>query len=570
MWLQVVVIIIDYSITLADDHPNHEIRLSRINVQPTYSRNTPFQSQESFPQPVFGIAHGHPFDATPKGITSEFRHIPSAKISKEFNSERFPSKTEESSYPKYHFPFYPRNLGLNVHDQKRDRSGKISFQPHSDMTKSSYGKSKKRLLSGRGESGEEPPFREPLKGASEEILEQEFPKGPWEWDNNRGRPLPFSENVPNDRSFFPPWISRPPNESHESEYGDGSSSEVAHGKPTDDSGEWYHQRSNEKKRPVGNHVNHEEFNGHHGDFASSIPFQNSDTSTKMSRGPKRTVTPQNEKYTSGKNSDYDEGSIDLPVRRRQFGPYEAYFINNPVSQWSTGMKGQRNGRTVYSCKFEGNHDGHEPSIHESLTEPRQISGKQNVQRYTDQPSMTTLASDTSTKIESDGQSSLNAEMHETAPASRKLVNKGGPLANDDIIGESKTAMNRMTDCRGECSHGIPMNSSTLPSHSYVFRSTMPLVEHPKALTTMSSIEFAENPRIEKLKTFRDIKKYQRLNPRTDNKPQYSGPQVNDVTFSSTPPVILFSPFPTPPQILAVSDEQLGKPLKTRNSTKDLQ
>ncbi|XGW02399.1 hypothetical protein V3C99_014437 [Haemonchus contortus] len=48
------------------DQEHHEHQSYRPNIEPKYSRSTPFQNEESLPKPVFGMAHGFPYKSLKK------------------------------------------------------------------------------------------------------------------------------------------------------------------------------------------------------------------------------------------------------------------------------------------------------------------------------------------------------------------------------------------------------------------------------------------------------------------------------------------------------------------------
>ncbi|VDP00115.1 unnamed protein product [Heligmosomoides polygyrus] len=73
-----------------------ERRRSFIDTAPKYSRLTPYQDEESFPQPVYGMAHGFPYGSHNKEFDKEFfKNYPSAAEGGDSSGDEHPPDSRE-------------------------------------------------------------------------------------------------------------------------------------------------------------------------------------------------------------------------------------------------------------------------------------------------------------------------------------------------------------------------------------------------------------------------------------------------------------------------------------------
>ncbi|EYC08256.1 hypothetical protein Y032_0067g73 [Ancylostoma ceylanicum] len=196
---------------------------------PTYSRRTPFQDEREFPEPVFGIAHEHPYNREngEGGKEDKRRILPETERHHEDDSDhRFPPK-------------YIQDAEEAI-EKDKSRNHRVKLKPSLRLVRP-----EDTDASSSGEDGGRP-TREPLEWGQEGDYGP-INRGPPEESRKESlhrqqRPVPESSQEdyedlrPRPR---PPRLRRPhhPNERGSSETGDGSDFRRTDGKYYEDSGE---------------------------------------------------------------------------------------------------------------------------------------------------------------------------------------------------------------------------------------------------------------------------------------------------------------------------------------------
>ncbi|KAK5973747.1 hypothetical protein GCK32_012201 [Trichostrongylus colubriformis] len=124
-----LLLLIYCTLCIAQNRDHRERRPHRPYIEPKYSRLTPFTNEENFPEPVFGMAHGLPYESMKKDIERELaEHFP---IMERGRPDREDDTTRQTNGP-------PQiTLPANGHDVNRETSGSLpstSTEPDDQRT----------------------------------------------------------------------------------------------------------------------------------------------------------------------------------------------------------------------------------------------------------------------------------------------------------------------------------------------------------------------------------------------------------------------------------------------------
>ncbi|VDO56984.1 unnamed protein product [Haemonchus placei] len=95
------------TIGFAQDHQHPEHQPYHPNIEPKYSRSTPFQNEESLPKPVFGMAHGFPYKSLKKDVDRDVDRDHSQSLRRgrpEFEGDHEGGEPPEDLRPPYFIP----------------------------------------------------------------------------------------------------------------------------------------------------------------------------------------------------------------------------------------------------------------------------------------------------------------------------------------------------------------------------------------------------------------------------------------------------------------------------------
>ncbi|KAL6741113.1 hypothetical protein Aduo_014401 [Ancylostoma duodenale] len=214
---------------------------------PTYSRRTPYQDEGEFPEPVFGIAHGHPYNREKSGGDKEDkgRIPPGRQERREDSSGKHDVAGSDHRFPPKYIHDAEEAIEKNIPRNHRVKlRPSLHFVRSGDADASSSADDSGRSTREPLEWGQEGDYGPVSHGTTAESGEER--------SDRRQRPEPDSS--PEDYEEVrprpqPPRIRRPhqhhPNERGLRGNGDGSDSERTDGKYYEDSGE----RSRERKPP---------------------------------------------------------------------------------------------------------------------------------------------------------------------------------------------------------------------------------------------------------------------------------------------------------------------------------
>ncbi|RCN50636.1 hypothetical protein ANCCAN_03249 [Ancylostoma caninum] len=204
---------------------------------PTYSRRTPYQDEGEFPEPVFGIAHGHPYNREKSEKDKEGKgHIPPGRQGhREEGSGRHDAARSDHHFPPKFVQDAEEAIGKNI-----PRNHRVKLRPSLHFVRPEDGDA--------SSSGEDSgrPTREPLEWGQEGDYGPVGQRTPADTGEERlGRRQRLEpESSPEDYEELrprpqPPRIRRPhhPNGRALRENGDGSNSDRTDGKYYEDSGE---------------------------------------------------------------------------------------------------------------------------------------------------------------------------------------------------------------------------------------------------------------------------------------------------------------------------------------------
>ncbi|KAK6754859.1 hypothetical protein RB195_013686 [Necator americanus] len=231
---------------------------------PTYSRHTPYQEEDQFPQPVFGIAHGQPYNDVKKDHEKEPTRPYVRQKHIRDDSSNHDETDNEANFP-------PEFAG----DIKRNMEGLIPRKHRNKMKQlSSLVKPEYPDASGSAEAAATPPevlpeWGEDSKDSGSLVLpgdeeHQTTPQRRYHSDeeqpHRRKRPkqTTSSEETNYKMVYQRPREQRPrhpysPNERETSEHGDGSDFKHTAGKHYEDSGEMSRNKQSSEERPKSRH-----------------------------------------------------------------------------------------------------------------------------------------------------------------------------------------------------------------------------------------------------------------------------------------------------------------------------
>ncbi|KAK6023610.1 hypothetical protein OSTOST_10593 [Ostertagia ostertagi] len=126
-----ILLLICCAVGFAQDR-HRERRPHHPQIEPRYSRLTPFQNEEAFPEPVFGMAHGFPYENMHKEMDREFAEpFPSLKRGrpkKDDDSARQEESPEEPHKLPFPFPKNEKALGSRERSERNTKANQFSHE----------------------------------------------------------------------------------------------------------------------------------------------------------------------------------------------------------------------------------------------------------------------------------------------------------------------------------------------------------------------------------------------------------------------------------------------------------